>query len=330
MVVLIIKYKQVKNEGGNADIYESFGIQDDLKLGISTSIHLELGHCADLAAYWPRWIQIDISLRFNRQPINQRTLVVSISKLFGCACVAIGVWALLDESKLLVFTEIGNPGEYDVISLVTTAAYIFIASGAFAVIVGFFGCCGAVKENNCLLITYSALVLLTLVMQVAVVVISILFHGKVTAELKAFLQDRINEEYDGNIKSAHRFSKAMDLAQVQFMCCGVNNYGDFYNATKWQNTKNQSDVIPFTCCKLDNKVDFYKDVDKARMTDPNCLSQPTSDNSYMDKGCWESIEMFVMSKAPFFIGIGVGIAVAEVRAYFVSGNYLQSLRSFNS
>ena len=55
------------------------------------------------------------------------------------------------------------------------------------------------------------------------------------------------------------------------------------NASKWQEKKNASDVIPFTCCKLEDKDEFYKDVTRAELKDDQCQSQPNDDNSYMNK-----------------------------------------------
>lgn len=72
-------------------------------------------------------------------------------QLIGLGTVGLGVWALVDDDKILILTEVGDAGNFDVVSLIRTGALVLIASGGLAVLIGFLGCCGAVKENNCLL-----------------------------------------------------------------------------------------------------------------------------------------------------------------------------------
>lgn len=76
-------------------------------------------------------------------------------QLIGLGTVGLGIWALLDDDKILILTEVGDTGSFDVASLIRTGALVLIASGGTAVLIGFFGCCGAVKENNCLLFAVS-------------------------------------------------------------------------------------------------------------------------------------------------------------------------------
>lgn len=71
--------------------------------------------------------------------------------------MGLGVWALLDDDRILILTEVGDSGSFDVVSLIRTGALVLIASGGVAVLIGFLGCCGAVKENNCLLFAVGCL-----------------------------------------------------------------------------------------------------------------------------------------------------------------------------
>lgn len=67
--------------------------------------------------------------------------------------LAIGVWIQVDK-------EIANMGEALNLGLddggqqeniVEITSWVFIGSGIFAFIVGFFGCCGAIRESRVLL-----------------------------------------------------------------------------------------------------------------------------------------------------------------------------------
>lgn len=70
---------------------------------------------------------------------------------------------------------------------------------------------------------------------------------------------------------------------LQFECCGIDNYMDFLSATRWQDKKNTSDIIPLTCCKFTNKESFYKDVNSLNMDDTSCQTSPSDENSNFRK-----------------------------------------------
>lgn len=61
--------------------------------------------------------------------------------------LAVGIWVAVGaDSFKQIITD--NPAIFN-------AVYIIIAVGALLLIVGFLGCCGAIKESKCLLGTVS-------------------------------------------------------------------------------------------------------------------------------------------------------------------------------
>lgn len=246
--------------------------------------------------------------------------------LIGLGTVGLGVWALLDDDRILILTEVGDSGSFDVVSLIRTGALVLIASGGVAVLIGFLGCCGAVKENNCLLFAYCVVMVVILFVQIAAVVIAAIFQSKVTEDLKAFLKSRLSAQYDGDVKTGDPFSLGLDVAQLQFECCGIDNYMDFLSATRWQDRKNTSDIIPLTCCKFTNKESFYKDVNSLNMDDTSCQTSPSDENSNFRKGCWNAILEYANDKAIYVIAIGVAIGVVEVLCVVVAVCLIQAVR----
>ena len=67
--------------------------------------------------------------------------------LGGACLLGIGIWVMVDPTG---FREIvaANP-------LLITGAYILLAMGGLLFLLGFLGCCGAVRENKCLLLFVS-------------------------------------------------------------------------------------------------------------------------------------------------------------------------------
>ena len=70
-------------------------------------------------------------------------------QLGGSFLLGVGVWVLVDPTG---FREIvaANP-------LLFTGVYIILGMGGMLFLLGFLGCCGAIRENKCLLLFVSLL-----------------------------------------------------------------------------------------------------------------------------------------------------------------------------
>lgn len=66
-----------------------------------------------------------------------------------------GIWLKVDSGSLLGLLEGIENG--DGLDQLVHVAYVLIGVGAALVIIGFLGCCGAVKESRCMLLTVSFL-----------------------------------------------------------------------------------------------------------------------------------------------------------------------------
>ena len=78
-------------------------------------------------------------------------------QISGCVLLAVGVWILVDPSKKYLFELIAsNTGTSEVLEYLS---YALCALGGFVVLVGFFGCCGAMQESKCMLVTVRRLYL---------------------------------------------------------------------------------------------------------------------------------------------------------------------------
>ena len=67
-------------------------------------------------------------------------------QVFGCALIGVGAWALIEHGDYVTITE-SVPN--------ASGSKVMIAAGVLIAIVSFLGCCGAWKENRCMLITVS-------------------------------------------------------------------------------------------------------------------------------------------------------------------------------
>ncbi|PVD32554.1 hypothetical protein C0Q70_07995 [Pomacea canaliculata] len=216
---------------------------------------------------------------------------------------------------MAALTKIDSSGrfkDFNGVGLLQGGAIALIVGGAFLFITGFAGCCGAVKEIKCLLGIYIAIVLLIVIAEVVAAALAIAFKDRIEQKFKEGLVEAIQKEYDGNLTSGNPFSRAFDYAQVEFDCCGVENYTDFVNST-WDKNKG-NDKVPQTCCKVADKNQYF-DTNVLNLEDKSC---PTTDPSLKklntNTPCYGAIRDWVMKHVGIIIGIGFGIVAIEVLA----------------
>lgn len=134
--------------------------------------------------------------------------------LLGICAIAIGIWAVADKDfeKIL---DLHVPG-LDA-HAVKQAAILLIVVGVGVMIVGFFGCCGAMKENQCLLVLFFGCLFLTFVLMIAGAVMATGYQSTLENILKVGLK-KLKDDYKTEPKS----KEALDNIQQEFKCCEFN------------------------------------------------------------------------------------------------------------
>ncbi|CAG0883998.1 unnamed protein product [Cyprideis torosa] len=171
-------------------------------------------------------------------------------RVSGFALLLLGVWLTLDQERILLFGLLGPIGSE--VDALWTLALALLGLGVVVVFTGAFGCCGSIRRSKCILCLYIFVVLMVLASEVALAILSILFHGRVNRFVDESSEDNIvfrRLEVDYGRES--RFTTIMDLAQYKFMCCGINGYED-YERTAWrlEYLGGSSLRVPLTCCVM--------------------------------------------------------------------------------
>lgn len=192
-----------------------------------------------------------------------------------------------------------NIGDYVELSSVkyVTGSIIIMVVGAIIAVISFFGCCGAIKENRCLLGTFFALMLLVFGLEVAGTVLGYVYRDQVKTQLKKDLENALNQ-YGQDGKDG--VTKAFDLLQEKEKCCGVTDYKD------WQESPftNKSDgVVPESCCKK---------------MESGCGDISSSQDSIYTKGCYEKTLALLRDNLMIIGGIGVAVAVIQLLSMIFS------------
>ncbi|GIY30181.1 CD63 antigen [Caerostris darwini] len=157
-----------------------------------------------------------------------------------------------------------------------TAPTILIVIGCIMFILAFLGCCGAVRENSCMVTTFGALLFIVFVIEIAGAATAYMYRG----QLDEILKTNMNETIAQNKSDAR---KVWDEMQIEWKCCGVGGPSDYLN--------NKID-IPNSCCGKDAttcpEVEAYQD------------------------GCYKSLLNKIKSKIGIVGGVAIGIGVVEL------------------
>lgn len=96
---------------------------------------------------------------------------------------------------------------------------LIIVVGVVVFIVGFLGCCGAVKENYCMVTTFAVLLAIIFILEIVAGALGIAYKSKVKEEASKAL-GKAEKAYGtaNEVGSVH----IMDMLQQKFKCCGAN------------------------------------------------------------------------------------------------------------
>ncbi|KAM3623436.1 uncharacterized protein V6R79_011173 [Siganus canaliculatus] len=210
----------------------------------------------------------------------------------GAVILGVGIWVAVDSDSLMEFLHVEN-SEVDFSDL-STVSYVVIAIGACLFLIGFLGCCGAVTENRCMLLTFFCLVLVIFLAQVAAAIVLFVFQPVVDELLDKELRDRIKQDY-GEDEALTNF---WDNTMAQLHCCGVSNYTDFDNSPF-----NANGSYPIACC--------YGGYQNGSCTLNVAEALDIG-------GCGAKLVEVIKDSALIIAGVAIGIAFIEIAAMVVS------------
>jgi len=113
---------------------------------------------------------------------------------------------------------------------------LLIAAGCAVFLIAFMGCCGVLRENNCMMMTYAVFLSIILLVQVGIALAAYLYEDDFKEAITKGLKKSI-EKYDQK-----QVMDSWDAVQSNLKCCGYNEYMDW---------KNRAGGVPESCCIKD-------------------------------------------------------------------------------
>lgn len=169
-----------------------------------------------------------------------------------------------------------------------------VVIGCLIFIIAFFGCCGAYKENYCMTLTFSVLLVLIFILELAAGISGYVLRND-TYNLLSTTMHSTMKNYGGS--ESHDITVIWDEIQTNYNCCGVESWKEWsqVNPELFNET-----YLPMSCCEQPSvSIGYLRCVDEKH---PELLRST---------GCVQSFGNYIKSHAISIGAAGIAIAVIQ-------------------
>ncbi|NXH56225.1 TSN8 protein, partial [Rhabdornis inornatus] len=207
-----------------------------------------------------------------------------LPQVCGCIILGFSIWIRVsDGQQVNACSHISN--------ITLAGVNLLIAVGAIIMILGFLGCCGAVKESRCMLMLFFIALLLILILQIVGGVLGAVNKSQVESAFNSTLSTMVDSLQ--SITGEHKeYQEEFQKFEKKNQCCGLLNgpkdWGENFNKLssnmcQCEPEKQSSDL----CTKYQSKY-IYK------------------------KSCGEVIVQQIKDNLVIIMGIAFGLAAVEI------------------
>ncbi|XP_052749599.1 CD63 antigen-like [Galleria mellonella] len=149
--------------------------------------------------------------------------------LAGLALLGLGI-----AIQLQIRTVVENISDFNVEIAPITAMVV----GSIVFLIAFYGCCGAIRESNCMLVTYAIFMIVLMIIKITLASLIFIQLDDIILEIPKHLNTLFNND-----------ALAFGNIQAAFKCCGTTGPLSYPNPIN----------LPDTCCELTpcNAINAY-------------------------------------------------------------------------
>jgi len=230
-------------------------------------------------------------------------LINLIFWLAGVGILVLSIWLLFDQALLFAAKGALN---------YQTGTYILLITGALMTIIGFLGCCGALRESQCLLGTFFVFLMVILVAEISGGVWAYMNRAELHKMVRETVRNTVQKEYTKDNVTTTTF----DMIQQSLQCCGSHDYKSWFGSAfhpgglgrldigvSSQN-QNISHVVPESCCVEPGTPECKK----ARQD----VKPEHNPKIIYTEGCTSKLEDLLKDYFNYVLAFGVGICIVEV------------------
>nr|KAG5694147.1 hypothetical protein BaRGS_001474 [Batillaria attramentaria] len=164
------------------------------------------------------------------------TMMMMVMVIWDAPFWVVGIWLRVDPNVSKYVLQLSE------INVIFTLAYVLMAIGVFVMIIGFLGCCGAIRGEpvhagnvfECLLVgVFFILLFIIFAILLGFGIFAVVVKDSLKDEVREMLKRGV-DKYDANNPET---TDVMDAIQTNFHCCGADGSMDY------EKTKN----VPDSC-----------------------------------------------------------------------------------
>ncbi|XP_009461466.1 PREDICTED: tetraspanin-8 [Nipponia nippon] len=174
-----------------------------------------------------------------------------------CGSVILGVSVWIRVSK-------NAQQELEIDNSLFAGVDLLIAVGSIIMVLGFLGCCGAIKESRCMLLLFFIGLLLILILQITGGILGAVYRSQIETSLNKTLQASVNS-LQSSTEESKAFQEKFQKFERMNECCGLLNgpadWGKNFNSGTGSNKICQcqlEDLSPNRCFMFQGRY-VYKE-----------------------------------------------------------------------
>jgi len=175
---------------------------------------------------------------------------------------------------------------------------LLVIVGVIIFAITFFGCCGAVKDNHCMIMTFAVLLALIFVIELGAGISSYVMRVKLHVIIETNMEKGL---MNYNKEGSEGVTQTWDIAQHELKCCGAQDFTDWRNSTMLM----ADNAVPDSCCITDTEH-----CGKG-LADPNKPLQDVIKVIYTN-GCLNKFQEMVTKNVAVVGALGVIIALIQI------------------
>jgi hypothetical protein len=235
---------------------------------------------------------------------------------FGMVVLGVGIWMAVERSFMTYI--IGS-------DLYSVTIYMILIGGGFVFFVSFLGCCGAITENRCMVMTFAAVLLFFGLVLFIGGFIGIGFSAQIGSAVQGTMEETLKKYYGVDFHNLwnRQVTEAWDRAQERLHCCAVRTEGwNLYKETKWYELYGATDdtetgtkyghedlkpYVPQSCCVKD-RFWRYVNLDVCqlwRLGPPGSPDEGAINRALYYEGCYDRGLRYMKENSAVMISLGL-------------------------
>nr|CAH8867234.1 unnamed protein product [Trichobilharzia regenti] len=227
------------------------------------------------------------------------------SKPTGLKIVS-GFVQLLQQHVKIDQSYLDNLAKY-IINFTSKFSYIIFILGTLLLVISLLGIFGAIGLYKCLIITYLTVLIIAIVLQFIMIVI---YFGNKDLP-KRHIRDQLSNAVNNyvSLESEGDSSLFLGIVMPVLHCCGYESGEDFKNSGRFSSTDVYDKIkfvdlkYPIPCCKM---------TESFALEDQSCPKSFTKDNSYIQDGCKEKFEQYILKYLDVVCYVTIVLIIFEV------------------